>query len=187
MPSAPSHAAARPGRAGDDGAMRARPLRRDHRRELTGEIARYLGAVSILLVGAVHAQQYYEAYFSVVPTIGRFLPTPHSSGSLVWAHAVPAQLYRCRHPRHRSLRTGATTRSAGGRSHPCVRRARSNRDRARNARQSARQRVHAPLRLHGVRLQTRHRPHLALRRPDDALSRRLPSDCRAAGDPYHHR
>lgn len=70
MASAPSHTAARPGRAGDGGAMRARPLRRDHRRELTGEIARYLGAVSILLVGAVHAQQYYEAYFSVVPTIG---------------------------------------------------------------------------------------------------------------------
>ena len=70
MASAPSHTAARPGRAGDGGAMRARPLRRDHRRELTGEIARYLGAVSILLVGAVHAQQYYEAYFSVVPTFG---------------------------------------------------------------------------------------------------------------------
>ena len=70
MASAPSHAAARPGRAGDGAAMRARPLRRDHRREFTGEIARYLGAVSILLVGAVHAQQYYEAYFSVVPTIG---------------------------------------------------------------------------------------------------------------------
>ena len=35
-----------------------------------GEIARYFGAVSILLVGAVHAQQYYGAYFSVVPTIG---------------------------------------------------------------------------------------------------------------------
>jgi hypothetical protein len=34
------------------------------------EVARYLGAVSILLVGAVHAQQYYDAYFSVVPTIG---------------------------------------------------------------------------------------------------------------------
>jgi len=33
-------------------------------------VARYLGAVSILLVGAVHAQQYYSAYFSVVPTIG---------------------------------------------------------------------------------------------------------------------
>ena len=35
-----------------------------------GEVARYLGAVSVLLVGAVHAQQYYGAYFSVVPTIG---------------------------------------------------------------------------------------------------------------------
>jgi len=34
------------------------------------EVARYLGALSILLVGAVHAQQYYDAYFSVVPTIG---------------------------------------------------------------------------------------------------------------------
>jgi len=34
------------------------------------EAARYLGAVSILLVGAVHAQQYYGAYFSIVPVIG---------------------------------------------------------------------------------------------------------------------
>jgi hypothetical protein len=40
------------------------------RRDAAGETARYLGAVSILLVGAVHAQQYYDAYFSVVPTIG---------------------------------------------------------------------------------------------------------------------
>ena len=40
------------------------------RRELVVEIARYLGAVSILLVGAVHAEQYYEDYFSVVPVIG---------------------------------------------------------------------------------------------------------------------
>jgi hypothetical protein len=38
--------------------------------ELAGEVARYLGAVSILVVGAVHAQQYYGAYFNVVPTIG---------------------------------------------------------------------------------------------------------------------
>jgi hypothetical protein len=45
--------------------------RQRHRhRELAAQIARYLGAVSILLVGAVHAQQYYQAYFSVVPTIG---------------------------------------------------------------------------------------------------------------------
>jgi len=35
-----------------------------------GEASRYLGAASILAVGAVHAQQYYGAYFSVVPTIG---------------------------------------------------------------------------------------------------------------------
>ena len=43
----------------------------DKRRiDLAAEIARYLGAVSILLVGAVHAQQYYDAYFSIVPTIG---------------------------------------------------------------------------------------------------------------------
>jgi hypothetical protein len=38
--------------------------------DIAGEVARYFGAVSILLVGAVHAQQYYGAYFSVVPTIG---------------------------------------------------------------------------------------------------------------------
>jgi len=43
---------------------------RERRRELAAQVARYVGAVSILLVGAVHAQQYYEAYFSVVPTIG---------------------------------------------------------------------------------------------------------------------
>jgi hypothetical protein len=50
-------------------AVRARASRQ-HRREVAAEIARYLGAVSILLVGAVHAQQYYDAYFSFVPTIG---------------------------------------------------------------------------------------------------------------------
>ena len=40
------------------------------RRRVAGEIARYLGAVSILVVGGIHAQQYYDAYFRVVPTIG---------------------------------------------------------------------------------------------------------------------
>ena len=67
MASAPSHAARIPAGSGD-GAIRPLPARRD--RNAAGEIARYLGAVSILLVGAVHAQQYYDAYFSVVPTIG---------------------------------------------------------------------------------------------------------------------
>jgi hypothetical protein len=41
------------------------------RSEVVEEAARYLGALSILVVGAVHAQQYYQAYFSVVPVIGR--------------------------------------------------------------------------------------------------------------------
>jgi hypothetical protein len=53
-----------------DGGMRRLPTTRSRRRFLAGEIARYLGAISILVVGAIHAQQYYEAYFSVVPTIG---------------------------------------------------------------------------------------------------------------------
>ena len=37
---------------------------------LVKEACRYFGALSVLLVGAVHAQQYYQAYFSVVPVIG---------------------------------------------------------------------------------------------------------------------
>jgi uncharacterized protein YacL len=53
-----------------DAPVRLLPPRSGHRSHQAGEIARYLGAVSILLVGAVHAQQYYDAYFSVVPTIG---------------------------------------------------------------------------------------------------------------------
>jgi hypothetical protein len=39
-------------------------------RQVTAEVARYLGAISIVVVGAIHAQQYYDAYFRVVPTIG---------------------------------------------------------------------------------------------------------------------
>jgi hypothetical protein len=68
MASAPSHAARNP--ALDNGAVRALQAPPSRRTEVVGEIARYLGAVSILLVGVVHAQQYYAAYFSVVPTIG---------------------------------------------------------------------------------------------------------------------
>jgi hypothetical protein len=37
---------------------------------LVKEACRYLGALSVLMVGAVHAQQYYQAFFSVVPVIG---------------------------------------------------------------------------------------------------------------------
>jgi hypothetical protein len=50
--------------------LRALPARRARRDHVARESARYLGAISILLVGVVHAQQYYDAYFSVVPTIG---------------------------------------------------------------------------------------------------------------------
>ena len=45
--------------------------RRSTRFEVLGEVTRYLGAVSLLMVAAIHAQQYYDAYFSAVPTIGR--------------------------------------------------------------------------------------------------------------------
>ena len=51
-------------------ATRRAPSASNGRRRLAGEIARYLGAVSILTVGAIHAQQYYDAYFRVVPKIG---------------------------------------------------------------------------------------------------------------------
>ena len=40
------------------------------RHRVAAEIARYLGALSILVVGGIHLQQYYDAYFRVVPTIG---------------------------------------------------------------------------------------------------------------------
>jgi uncharacterized protein YacL len=50
--------------------VRALPAQPGRRNGAAGEVARYLGALSILSVGAVHAQQYYGAYFSVVPTIG---------------------------------------------------------------------------------------------------------------------
>ena len=67
--------------------------RRERRRDLAGEIARYLGAVSILLVGAVHAQQYYDAYFSVVPTIGTlFLLSFIGAGVVGVALLAPVRL-----------------------------------------------------------------------------------------------
>jgi hypothetical protein len=51
-------------------AVRASDTGHRSHRKIVGETARYLGAISIFFVGAVHAQQYYDAYFSVVPTIG---------------------------------------------------------------------------------------------------------------------
>ena len=51
-------------------AVRSADAQRRSHSKIVAEIARYLGALSIFVVGAVHAQQYYDAYFSVVPTIG---------------------------------------------------------------------------------------------------------------------
>ena len=50
--------------------LHAVPARSSRRGEVAVEVTRFLGAVSVLIVGAVHAQQYYDAYFSVVHTIG---------------------------------------------------------------------------------------------------------------------
>ncbi|MFL5929172.1 MAG: hypothetical protein ACJ77E_19750 [Gaiellaceae bacterium] len=55
------------------------------RRGVAAETARYLGAVSIVLVGVVHAQQYYDAYFSVVPTIGPLFLLSFIGASVVGA------------------------------------------------------------------------------------------------------
>ena len=52
------------------GPVRARRARPVGHSGLPREIARYLGAVALFVVGAIHAQQYYDAYFYVVPTIG---------------------------------------------------------------------------------------------------------------------
>jgi hypothetical protein len=51
-------------------AVRSADARHRNHRQVVVQAARYLGAISIFLVGAVHAQQYYGAYFNVVPTIG---------------------------------------------------------------------------------------------------------------------
>jgi hypothetical protein len=52
------------------GGTRGTPWSSTRGRVLASEIGRYLGAVSILVVGGIHAQQYYYDYFYVVPTIG---------------------------------------------------------------------------------------------------------------------
>ncbi len=70
MASAHSHSTYDRG-AGPGKPVQALPARPGRRIEVAGEVARYLGALSILLVGVIHAQQYYDAYFSFVPTIGR--------------------------------------------------------------------------------------------------------------------
>ena len=60
---------------------------------VAGEVARYLGAASILVVGAIHAQQYYDAYFSAVPTIGTLFLLSFVGAAIVGAVLLaPARL-----------------------------------------------------------------------------------------------
>ena len=74
-------------------AARAAHDRRWSDRKIVTEAARYLGAISILLVGGVHAQQYYDAYFSVVPTIGTlFLLSFIGAGIVGTVLIAPVQL-----------------------------------------------------------------------------------------------
>ncbi len=74
-------------------AMRVLPARAGRRSNVVAEVARYLGAVSILIVGVVHAQQYYDAYFSVVPTIGTlFLLSFIGSGVVGAALLAPVRI-----------------------------------------------------------------------------------------------
>ena len=138
--------------------------------ECRGEIARYLGAVSILVVGAIHAQQYYYAYFYVVPTIGTLFLL-----SFIGAGVVGAVLFAPVRRLGRRVGDLILVLAALGR----------DRDRARDARQPPDQRVHAALRVHGVGLPPRDRPHARLRRSDDGLPRRLPRDRRAGTHPKH--
>jgi hypothetical protein len=69
------------------------PARQGRRGEVAVEVTRFLGAVSILIVGAVHAQQYYDAYFSVVPTIGTLFLLSFVGSAVVGAVLLaPVQL-----------------------------------------------------------------------------------------------
>ena len=63
------------------------------RAELVAEASRYLGAASILVVGGIHAQQYYDAYFNVVPTIGTlFLLSFIGAGAVAVTLVSPVRL-----------------------------------------------------------------------------------------------
>jgi CBS domain containing-hemolysin-like protein len=72
--------------------FRSTPARMSGARVVT-EITRYAGAISILAVGAIHAQQYYDAYFSSVPTIGTlFLLSFVAAGIVGVALLAPVRL-----------------------------------------------------------------------------------------------
>jgi len=72
-------------------ASRIRPI------DVAREVSRYLGAVALLLVAAIHAQQYYDAYFSAVPTIGTlFMLNVIGAGAAGLVLLAPLGLLRAR-------------------------------------------------------------------------------------------
>jgi len=72
-----------------DGGTRRLLTARSRRRFLAGgDRPGNLGASSILVVGAIHAQQYYEAYFSIVPTIGTLFLLSFIGAGVVRRHPV---------------------------------------------------------------------------------------------------
>src|SRR5262249_34821856 len=61
------------------------------------EFSGYFGAVALLLVAAVHAQQYYDAYFSAVPKIGTlFMLNVIGAGAAGLVLLAPVGLLRAR-------------------------------------------------------------------------------------------
>ena len=70
---------------GSDKSARMRAAHAVDRSSLIVEIARYLGAISVVVVGVIHAQQYYYDYFSVVPTIGTLFLLSFVGSGLVGA------------------------------------------------------------------------------------------------------
>jgi hypothetical protein len=54
-------------RTGPDGVARTAPRERSGRAET---VLRVLGAVAVLVVGAVHLEQYFAVHYNVVPVIG---------------------------------------------------------------------------------------------------------------------
>ena len=74
-------------------AVRSADGRRWNHRKIVAQAARYLGGISIFFVGVVHAQQYYDAYFSVVPTIGTlFLLSFIGAGIVATVLIAPVRL-----------------------------------------------------------------------------------------------
>jgi hypothetical protein len=73
---------------GSDKSARMRAAHAVDRSSLIVEIARYLGAISLVVVGVIHAQQYYYDYFSVVPTIGTLFLLSFVGSGLVGATLI---------------------------------------------------------------------------------------------------